>query len=291
MVNPMSSYGKRVSDLGGLVNLTLMVLIIVFFARYYHLATPTPTPCETVNVTVNSTCDDGRILEVTCNDPQNACRLGYIIPDIDACVLEDAPTGTACSSPCYVPDAATTACDNITGGCTGDVTECRGYCDAETDLNATIPFNDFWIGVNESASDMPIFWNYGHVCYWNRAILFVLQLWWSSNTGNTGEPVGAYSRCEDYLALDFDTTVAAGCLDITLELLSANLTNPVHYLNDTEAVPQFALCIYKYKCAALNQTAIEDGKKRMLPDHGEALLSNDYLHQIGRELLAKRPFS
>jgi hypothetical protein len=235
--------------------------------------TTTTTTTTAGNYTLNSSaCAPTQVLDAGCVPSETldtGCTLGYLWPDHGVCgPTVQAPTGTPCQSLCYVEDATTTACDNVTGACNGNVTESLGYCDPETDLNATIPFEPFWLTVLDPVNTLPVFWNYAYDCYLNSARLFTLDLVWTTQPDNQGEIVAARTACKDYLNATF-WAERGGCLTIEDMWLDPAVMPIEYYLNETDPLPTFRLCTFLYASAALNQTAIDElpTKRSLLPSH------------------------
>lgn len=247
------------SILHSLASLALMILIIIYFGQHYHV-TPRCDPLDAI--TVNATCVPERELNVNCTQAKDPCKVPYYLPEFGTCDPQQAIGGTACNDICSVPDAVTTVCDN-TGTCAPtDPTECRGYCQENADCNASLPFNTFWIGVNDSIVNVPIYWNYQCLCYLNMAEQFVLDLFWFEDDASTGVLVGGV-RCVDYLDPTFAETYK-DCLTMTRYLLDPTLMPIQYYLNNSGQTSQFGLCVYTYNCAVLNQTALLPAKKRSI---------------------------
>jgi hypothetical protein len=282
--------------LATLAGATVMVLAIVAFVLAPSSGTSgsgsTSTSTSTSNnYTYNVTCDDNRTLDSACIPLDQStlnlgCTLGYSLPGYGACVTAEAPPGSPCTSVCYIDDAVTLGCDNITGACVGDVTECRGYCTSsdEEDWNTTLPVELFWETVIDFETSAPVFWNYAYDCYWNAIRLFTLDLGWlseESDISNLGNIVGLRADCRDYLDATF-LDERGDCLVISEHLLDPTVTPPEYYLNNTVAPPQFRVCIFLYQCAALNQTAIHDVKRDVDGGGGGG---SESVHDIGRRLL------
>ena len=265
----MFAYHKATAFLAMGLALAAMGVVAGLFARQYRRAIAVDVAC-TNSSTTTTTSGDGGVLNASCT-PLGAdeCSVGALVTtpnDGDICLPARAPTGTACTNRCYIEGATTPACDGITGACTGDSTECLGYCNETTNLNLTIPFDTNWMGLTDVVvPEVPFVWNYYFDCYWNSVRLFLLDVCWTTRLegDDYGNMVGCYNDCNDYLDPDF---VASGMADACLQtddfLIDPNMTDPVRYLNDPDHLPQFRLCTFKYRCAALNQTAIAENSKR-----------------------------
>lgn len=245
------------SGLAFLASVTVMILSIIGWT----LVPPGTAPATATNYTYNATtCAPNATLDSRCVPLEvldTGCTLGTYWPDHNVCgPTLQAPTGTACQSLCYVEDATTTQCDNVTGACNGNVTESRGWCNEETDLNATIPIETWWFDVVDPDNLLPVFWNYAYNCYLNTVRLFTLDMAWTTNPSNQGEFVGR-SACKDYLNATF-WAERGGCLTIEEMWLDPTVTPIEHYLNSTDELPTFRLCTFLFTSAALNQTAIDE---------------------------------
>ncbi len=266
------------------LSVVILILVAIYFGRTYNKAGAQVT-CDSgslaANVSVNVTCDDGRVITPTCQPPESPCKVGYYSPLYDACPVEQAVGGSPCTSVCYVPDATTTVCDS-TGTCAGDATECGGYCQTDADCNATMPVNLNWFGVNDTEGDVPIFWNYMYTCFFNKCELFTLDLLW--HPLQTGILVAGAFPCRDYLDTAFLDAKLDNCLVMERFLLDPNLTLPMYYLN-LSATPgdQFSMCSFSYGCSTLNQTAIPDKKREVEGDEEE----DNHLSQMTARLLAR----
>jgi hypothetical protein len=258
-----SSPGTWAGVGGGLAfaaSVTVMILAILGWAMRPPLTPAAAGDATTTNYTLNSSaCAPTQVLDDACvplETLDTGCTLGYLWPDHGVCgPTVQAPTGTACQSLCYIEDATTTACDNMTGACNGNVTESRGYCTLETDLNATIPFELLWLTVTGPINEYPVFWNYAYNCYLNVVRLFTLDMVWTTDPQNQGEVVGAFTACKDFLNATF-WAERGSCLTIEETYLDPTVTPIEHYLNDTNTLQQFRLCTFLYTNAALNQSAI-----------------------------------
>lgn len=252
-------------------------LVAAYFAQTYYTScakpvnvlvpepVPAPEPTPAV-IAINVTCTDGRIQASNCSTP-NPCEVGYYIP-IDAlaqdergpgaCVHEQAVGGTTCDNKCYVANANSTTCDGA-GGCTGDVTECGGYCTAAADCNATMPINADWVGVLSSpdfdSATRYVFWRYDYECYYNRCVLSMLVRYWGSNRTMDHQAAAALDTCNDFLNATF-VADKGDCLQSEFFLLASNMTNASHYEGTTAYPSQYGMCTLWYDCATMNQTAM-----------------------------------
>jgi hypothetical protein len=246
----------------GLIHVAGLIVLILSILAWTLRPSSTPTTAAdvTYNYTYNSSdCAPVAELDASCvplETLNTGCTLGYLWTEHGVCgQATQAPTGTPCQSLCYVEDAVTTACDNVTGECNGNTTESRGYCNEETDLNATIPFDTVWLTITDPVNFDPVVWNYAYDCYLNMVRLFILDLVWTAQEENTGEVVGARSACSDYLDADF-WALRGDCLTIEGMWLDPTVTPLEHYLNNSASPPQFRLCTFLYASATLNQSAI-----------------------------------
>ncbi len=244
--------------------------------------------CVGENVTVDVVCAEERVLSDACRpDPMVApCKLGYLLPEYGACETVTAPPGTACSSICHVPDAQSAVCDGAAGNCVvADLMECAGMCTTNDTsvLNASLPFETAWIGVTEGVqTGLLVVWSFEHMCYYNRTMLFVLAPYWMASTSNTGDMVG-YTSCEDFLVSSW-VADHAPCLNIKRYLIDPNMTDPVHFFNDTAQPVQFSLCRIFYDCA---QLILPFADKRAIVADAAIDEASDraYMNEVARQLL------
>jgi hypothetical protein len=178
------------------------------------------------------------------------------------------PNGTSCVDVCYNEDANTTCNDR--GVCTGVAADCRGFCAIDSDCNASIPLNPYWLPESGNWDSVtPLLWGYIYECVAGRCELFTLDLYWSQETNNYGEPISGYLRCEDFL----NTTWAeerAQCLFQEDFLLDRNLTD-AYFPGETPPRPsQFRMCTFHYKCAPFdldlfsNKRALDENEARAI---------------------------
>ncbi len=201
-----------------------------------------------------ASCDDGRMSSMSCVSAGNGCSVGYLLAS-EGCVVGNATPGTACTNGCYTDEATTTTC-TAAGTCVGDTTDCRGYCTAALDCNTSIPLNTDWLTQDATFEDSErILWRYQHVCHFNRCELFTLDRFITNQEDNYPTDIGAWAQCKDFLDASF-VAARENCLRIERYLIDTNLTKPSAYLNDTEFIPQFSICVFYYECADLNQTAV-----------------------------------
>ncbi len=231
---------------------------------------------ENDTLVVNSTCQPTRVINDTlCGNTDDPCKVAYYLTDMNVCQPEDAPGGIPCIDKCYasVHGLPSAFCDNE-GHCTGDATHCKGYCLTADECDGLLPLNPFWVGVNDSQANVPIFWWNDCMCWANMAEQFALILFWQQSVDDpAGDAIGAGLRCKDLLDFDFVEQYES-CLGIDLYLLDANATPPQYYLNvnlteHPNCHSQFAFCAYTWNCAVLNQTFFP-ATRRSLGEEEEA---------------------
>jgi hypothetical protein len=232
----------------------LFILLSVFYFRHYNGSLRLHSLSSD---TTTSACDDGRVSSATClsNTTTSECNVGYLLVENEACFSQQASPGTSCTSACYLEEATTTTC-NSNGQCQGNTTECRGYCQEDSDCIEVIPFNTDWFNAGGDLDDPePIFYSYKHVCHFNRCELFTLDRFITARSGNYMRNAADWAHCDDYLNTSF-INERKSCLRIERYLIDTNLTSPSHYIGNYAYPPQFSMCLYYYECAELNQTAI-----------------------------------
>lgn len=262
------------SSLGSsLMTVALFVAVLVHFILN---ANPVPMPCVEPPDCGSVQPTNGVVAEEC---PTNdACAVGYYFPDYGICIPKTVPNGTACTNVCYVDDAETTAC-NQHGVCEGDPSECRGFCEANSDCNASIPLNPVFV------DDLGgILWNYRYLCVAARCELFTLDLYWQQEPLNYGETISGYLRCEDFLNVTW-AEERADCLFQEDFLLDHNFTDGFFPDNTPARPSQFRMCTFHYKCAPFDPDLL----KRTLDEYDDTDAVE--AHALRRLSVAKEMFA
>ena len=278
LVSPMgtTSTASKWNVAGSAILFALAATVFGLVLANYLKAKNNAASCtpENSTVTVNATCVETRIVNSTlCGNVDAPCQVPYYVPEHNVCDPQSAVGGTACDNKCYVPDAESTVCDDQ-GQCTGNMTECKGYCTVAADCNTSLPLNPFWVGVNDSEANVPVFWWNDCMCWANMAEQFALIMFWQQDPFDAaGDAIGAGLRCKDLLDFDFVAQYES-CLDISILLLDPLVTPNEHYLNVnttdfTHCNNQFALCSYAWNCAILNQTFFPATRRSLHEEEGE----------------------
>jgi hypothetical protein len=220
----------------------LFVVVVIHFIKH---ANPVPVQCVEPTNCAEALPTNGAIVGEC--ETGDACSMGYYFPNYGVCIPKTMPNGTSCVDVCYNEDANTTCNDR--GVCTGAASDCRGFCTIDSDCNASIPLNPYWLSESGNWDSVtPILWNYLYDCVGGRCELFTLDLYWAQEVDNYGEPISAYLRCKDFL----NTTWAeerTQCLFQEDFLLDRNLTD-AYFPDETPPRPsQFRMCTFHYKCA------------------------------------------
>jgi hypothetical protein len=248
-----------------LFSVAVMILVFIFFLKDLYRV---PEECTIIECAPVDT-SDGRVVSQECSTGA-LCEIAYYIPELGACLTTAAPINTSCENNCYIDDAESTQC-NAFGACVGNATECRGYCQADSACNETIPLNPYWLD-EDNFDDGLILWKYVYKCIYDRCELFMLDEYWRADVNDYGAPIGVGLRCLDFLDVAWSTE-RSGCLFEESFLLDMNMTNGL-FVNSTPTTPtQFRMCTFHYACAPFNATAYT---KRSLgagyPDHLQAIV-------------------
>jgi hypothetical protein len=267
-MHPMAPYVSIVLVLFGAINLGFIIAI-------YQSSTVRDAQFQETILN-----QDKWALNAACANATCQTGLAFMVDgEVAGCSLLNDPPGTSCTSSCYLENASLT-CD-AHQGCTSSLpSDCLGYCQIEDPYPLTYesddpecagkltfrPFNSW--NTDESVNNPVLDWLY-YSDYPGECQPYTGCTWYGwrviATNASSVDLLAAYTAplgCLDFLNMTNTECIQAKAIPIDNELSTATWHNIITALGFSlglrNRVFQTELCLFSYKCFAVNETVYSD---------------------------------
>ncbi len=223
---------------------------------------------------------DREALDTACNN-DNVCQRGVAktVGGVKFCSVRSLAPGASCTSACYA-DGTTTHCTSEQECISTDSTACLGACVIETatgaifesdhpDCEDKLVFKDYYMWDTPLSSESPYAWmqysDFPGTCEVNMGCMWYgmrVRLFYREDLVDWYTPTGVELGCLDYLNMTNDecieTVEVAVDNEIATPLFREVLDPFIPATNLTKFTFQSSMCLFSYKCAVANTSALID---------------------------------